>query len=482
MQSPDAAGSRQLAPSAFLPLTGETLDAIHQATLNILQTTGMWIGSPQLLATARDHGLRCQDDRICFTEDDIDRALAKTGRTFTLLARNPEKSVTFARGTSLIGMGRGAPFIALPGGRQRNATTADFIEFTRLSQVLDDIDLPGSLAFPGNLPAEQVYPFMMAAQVLYTDKPYCLLHKSDIDLLCKAFEISLNTLCDGPDQGRAWGQTTVNTQSPLAISRDQGDFLLAMARYGIPISISPTPAAGSSGPCSLIGNLILNNAEVLATLALIQLVRPGLAVLYGTFPCGSDMKSMMATYGGPETRKMEAAASQLATRYNLLTRGNVCLSDAQDIDFQAGAESTFNLVSALASGITYLPGCGIAGGFATASREKLVLDADLVASARHFLAPIRVDTLAEVEELIKKVGPKGSYITSPHTLRSFRKELHHPSVFSRISNQKWVERNETLCQLAANRADQLLKSYAPPQLDPGLARRLKEELPYFTNS
>jgi trimethylamine--corrinoid protein Co-methyltransferase len=158
------------------------------------------------------------------------------------------------------------------------------------------------------------------------------------------------------------------------------------------------------------------------------------------------------------------------------------LSDAQDLDFQAGAESTFNLVSALACGISYLPGCGIAGGFATASREKLVLDAELVASARHFLAPIRVDTLAEVEELINKVGPKGSYITSPHTLRSFRKELHHPSIFSRISNQKWVERNENICQLAAKRADQLLKSYTAPRLDQGLARRLKDALPFFTNS
>ncbi len=71
---------------------------------------------------------------------------------------------------------------------------------------------------------------------------------------------------------------------------------------------------------------------------------------------------MMVSYGGPETRKMEAATSQIAASSGLLTRGNVCLSDAQDIDFQAGSESTFNLIPALASGINYLPGCGIAGG------------------------------------------------------------------------------------------------------------------------
>ena len=482
MHSPDTLHTTPLNASVFRPLTGETMDNIHQATLNILKTTGMWIGAPALLATARDHGFRCADARVYFDQDDIEQALARAGKSFTLLARDPKKTITMSTNTSLIGMGRSAPFITLPGGRQRSATTADFIECIKLGQILDDIDLPGPLVFPGNVPTEQVYRFMMASQILYTDKPFCLLHEADIDLLCMAFEIDRKTIGAGPDEGRAWGQTTVNIQSPLALSKDQGEYLLAMARCGIPISISPTPAAGSSGPCSLVGNLILNNAEVLAALVLIQLVRPGLPVLYGTFPCGSDMRSMMATYGGPETRKMEAAASQMAARYGLLTRGNVCLSDAQDLDFQAGAESSFNLISALASGISYLPGCGIAGGFATASREKLVLDAELVASVRHFLAPLRVDTLPEVEELIKQVGPKGSYITSPHTLKWFRKELHHPAIFSRMSNQKWIDRNENIWQLAAKRADQLLNLYTPPQLETGLARHLRDDMAYVTNS
>ncbi len=482
MQSADLYSTIPLDAAVFRPLTEEALAAIHQSTLNVLAKTGIWIGSGQLLAVARDHGLRLENERIFFTSENIDQALARAGKAFTLLARNPLKNVAFSRSASLIGLGRSAPYVALAGGRQRRAMSTDFIEFTKLGQMLDAIELAGPLAFPGDIAPEQVYRFMMAAQVLYTDKPFCLLHEADIELLCMAFEIDRKTLSDGPDNGRAWAQTTVNTQSPLAVSRDQGNYLLAMARCGIPISISPTPAAGSSGPCSLTGNLVLNNAEVLATLVLIQLVRPGLPVLYGCFPCASDMRSMMATYGGPESRKMEAAAAQLAAHYGLLTRGNVCLSDAQDLDFQAGAESTFNLISALASGINYLPGCGISAGFASASREKLVLDAELVAAARHFLAPLPVDTLPEMEELIDQVGPKGSYVTAPHTFKSFRRELHQPAVFPRIANQKWVDRNETIRQLADKRAEQLLLSYMTPLIDAGLAKRLREAIQYFTNS
>lgn len=453
-------------------LTPESVEAIHTATLDLLETTGMWIGSEALLNVARDHGLVPDNGRLRFDRDHVDTALAAAGKQVTLLARDPAKTITLARGTSLVGMGRSAPFITLARGKRRNATCADYIEFTKLGQALDAIDMAGPLAFPGDIAPDKVYPFMMVNQIRYTDKPFCLVHESDIDLLCMAFDISLDTLKAGPDTGRAWAQTTVNTQSPLALSRDQGDFLLAMAGHGIPISISPTPAAGSSGPCSLAGNLVLNNAEVLGTLVLTQMVRPGLPVLYGTFPCGSDMRSMMATYGGPETRKMEVASACLADWYGLLTRGNVCITDAQDIDFQAGAESMFNMVSALQSGITYLPGCGVASGFATASREKIVLDADIVACARHYMEPIRMDTLDEVMDLIKQVGPKGNYVTSPHTFAWFKKELHHPTVFSRLSNERWVSKGESLFEQAGKRADRLLETVKVPVLDPALERHL----------
>jgi trimethylamine--corrinoid protein Co-methyltransferase len=455
------------------PLSPEAIEAVHRASLKLLDTTGMWVGSPELLATARDHGLRCDHERIRFDEEAVELAVSRAGKQFTLLAMDPAKTVTFRRECSLIGMGRSAPFISLPGGNRRSACASDYIEFIKLGQILDAISLPGQLAFPAEIPADRVYPFMMANQILYTDKPYCLLHPSDIEMLCTAYGIDATTLAAGPDSGRAWAQTTVNIQSPLALTREQGDYLLIMARHGIPMAISPTPAAGSTGPCSLAGNLVLNNSEILGTLVLIQLVRPGLPVFYSTFPCGSDMKSMMATFGGPETRKMEVGAAMLADRYGLLTRGNVALTDAHELDFQAGAESLFNVVSALQTGINFLPGCGISAGFASASREKLILDVELVDAARFFLEPIQVDELSEVLSLIQETGPKGTFITAAHTFASFRKELYHPSIFTRVSNERWLSKNETLAQLASQRADQLLKTYAQPELDPQLVKFLK---------
>ncbi len=461
---------------SFQALDQESSENIHIASLEILEHTGMEVGSEKILAIAQDRGLNCIGNRIRFTPEQIEVALAKTGRKFKLLARNTEHSLNFSRGTSFIGMGRSAPFIGMPGGKRRNPTAADYIEFMKLGQMLHAIDLPGQLVYPGDIKTGRVYRYMMVQQILHTDKPFCLLHEKDIELLCLAFDIDFDTLAAGPDTQTAWAQTTINTQSPLTLTRDQGNYLLTMARAGIPVCISPSPAAGSTGPCSIVGNLVLNNVEILGILALAQLIRPGLPVLYSTFPSASDMRSMMATYGGPDTRRMETGAAAMADYYRLLTRGNVCISDAQDIDYQTGAESLFNLLTAMHNQVTYLPGCGITGGFGMASREKLLLDAELVTAVRYYYEPLNCDSLKEIVALIKEIGPKGNFVAHPHTFTSFKKELFHTDLFSRVSNDRWLNRNKSLTELASAHADKMLLDYEHPSLEPLLKKHLNRKL------
>jgi trimethylamine--corrinoid protein Co-methyltransferase len=337
---------------------------------------------------------------------------------------------------------------------------------------------------------------MMANQILYSDKPYNISAVSDIEMLCMAFDItpdklkktsnissgqntvnsySQSSVNDYPESNvQAYAQSTVNCISPLILAGDQGDFLIAMAEHGIAISISPCPSAGMTGPCSVLGNVILNNCEVLSILVLTQLVRPGLPVFYGAFPCSCDMKSMSITYGGPESRMMESAAALMGKGYGLLTRGNVGMNDAQGSDFHAGAESMFCFINALQNKINFLPGCGILSSFAAASLEKLVMDADLAAYTKRFLEPISTDDIDELVQLIKTVDPKSNFITSPHTFRNFRKALHQPTLFWRTNYDKWEAKGKSLIEQASERVTLLLENYSRPAIDVALATRLKE--------
>ncbi len=450
--------------SSLPALTEDQIKTIHLKSVEILESTGMWFGSDNLVGIAKKSGFRTEGNQIFFTEEDINNALIKIPSNFKLLARNPENSIDFDLNIVVAGMGRSAPFIIDRNGKRHNATRNYFVNCMKIGQSLKAVKVMGALVNPSDIPVEKMSSFMTAAQIKYSDKPYGIGGVDTLDLLARSFGIGVDKLKAGPSQGFCYAQTTVNPLSPLAMTKDQSDKLITMARSGIAICASPTPAAGSSGPCSIIGNLILNNCEVLGTIVLINLINPELPVFYGAFPCSSDMRSMNATYGGPETRKMEAASALMAKHYNLLSRSNAGVHDGMENDFQAGAESMMNFMNGFENRVNYLPGCGILAGFAMASIEKLVLDAELAGYAEKFISPVESanESVDEVVELIKKTGSKGNYLTCQHTFKNFKSELYHPELFYRASYEKWISSGKSLITRAGEKADTLLEKYKQP--------------------
>ena len=65
--------------------------------------------------------------------------------------------------------------------------------------------------------------------------------------------------------------------------------LMEMARHGQPVVVTPFTLAGAMSPVSLAGALSLQNAEALALIAFIQMVRPGAPAVYGGFTSNVDM-------------------------------------------------------------------------------------------------------------------------------------------------------------------------------------------------
>lgn len=455
------------------PLQMWDVAAIHAAAVQILCQTGMHIDSPAIQALMQKHGFKTEGPIIFFTEESVQRSLESVGREFTLLARNPERNLHFDRDTCGVGTGRGAVFMMAPDGTRRSATAEDCADIFKLAHNLDVITVMGNLVIPGEIPAEKLFSFLVAAQLFYSDKPVLAIDAASIDILCTAFEITPERMQADAEKGLAYAHTTINAISPLALSRDQAENLLCMAAHGIATCISPTPAAGSTGPCTLAGTLTLQHAEFLGLLVISQLVRPGLPVFYSTFPASSDMRTMGVAYGSPEARVMEVGAAQIAKSFDLLTRGNIGLTDSQISDFQGGAEAMFNVTSAVRAKINYLPGCGHLASFAAASCEKLVLDAELASYALRYCQPIPVNADTLAVDVIQTVGPRGNFITQKHTFDHFRTEFYHPTVFSRQTYEKWARERNTAALAARETVGRILERYAPPPIEEGLERYLQ---------
>jgi trimethylamine--corrinoid protein Co-methyltransferase len=143
--------------------------------------------------------------------------------------------------------------------------------------------------------------------------------------------------------------TIINTNSPLTLDIPMAEGLMEFASAGQAVCITPFTLAGAMAPATLAGALVLQNAEVLATATLAQLVRPGAPVVYGSFTSNVDMRSGSPAFGTPEYTKAAQASGQLARRYALPFRSsNTTASNA--VDAQAVYESAMSLWGAVLGG------------------------------------------------------------------------------------------------------------------------------------
>ncbi len=126
--------------------------------------------------------------------------------------------------------------------------------------------------------------------------------------------------------------------------------------------------------------------------------------------------------------------------------------------------------------VNFLPGCGLLAGFASASREKLIMDAELAEYAQKYTAfkERKTESLDDVVDLLINLGPHDSFMTQPHTMAGFKTELFHPQLFPRINYDKWATREKSLVQRASDRADEMLAAYEMPFIEPDLKKELEQ--------
>lgn len=462
-------------PLPFFPglLSPRELGRIHSASLEILRDTGMVFGSEEALEIFKSRGFRTEGDRVYFTDKQVEKALESVSNDFVLAGRNPENDVKFNLNSLAIGAGGGAIYVVAGDGSFRSSTKEDYIQAAKLAQVLPGIKICRCLFIPNDIEAEKLRHWMMAQQIILEDKPYHLVEKGDIPLLALAFGKTTEEMRDSALAGYVYGQSSVNVISPLYLSAEACDNLIAFCRAGVAFNLAPMPAAGSTAPCSLTATAIQQNCEVLGPLVLSQLVTPGIPVLYGAIGGHSDMRTMGAVYGAPESRRVELAGAQLAKYYGMLSRGDVGMTDAPACDFQAGAESMFQFMNVMGLGMNFLPGCGHLGSFLGASLEKMVMDAELAEYVFNFLQPFKFNENDLATDLIKETGPKGNYLTCPHTFKRFKTEFYDPRIFNRQPYEKWEKMGSPLAgDLASKKVREYLDLYKKPAIDPALEKEL----------
>ncbi|NGM47452.1 trimethylamine methyltransferase family protein [Rhodobacter sp. SGA-6-6] len=473
-QVPFGQVERRYAPVEVI--SADQVEAIHLAALKLLATTGMRVLEPAARAAYRAAGAGVAEEKVTFPEGMIAACLRSVPATFTLRARDPAKSLRLGGGHHVFAS-VGGPAYAMDNDRgRRDGTFAEMCDFLRLVQQINVLHQEGGGPFePMDLPAHTRHLDIYLAQITLLDKNWQtqtlgrLRTMDGIEMGAMALGLTPDTMRDTPAL-----LGIINTNSPLQLDVPMAEGLMTMAAHGQVNVITPFTLAGAMSPVTLAGALVQQHAEAMAGIALTQIVRPGVPVMYGGFTSNVDMRSGAPAFGTPEYTKAAQASGQLARRIGVPFRSsNVCA--ANEVDAQAAYESQMALWGALMGGAHLVEhAAGWLHGGLTASFEKLVLDAEMLQMMEEYFRPIEVSPAALALEAIAEVGPGGHFFGAAHTMERYETAFYSPILSNWDNHPQWLERGGVQARERANALwKQMLAEYEQPPLDPGIAEALE---------
>jgi trimethylamine---corrinoid protein Co-methyltransferase len=267
----------------------------------------------------------------------------------------------------------------------------------------------------------------------------------------------------------------INSLSPLGYSAEMLDALQVYAEHRQPVILAALSMAGSTGPITLAGVLVHQNAELLAGIVLTQLISPGTPVVYGSTSTNLDMKTGGLAIGSPELSMMIAAHADLCRYYGLPSRSGGSLTDAHGPDARAGYESMLSLMTTVQSGIDFvLHAGGILSSYLAFSFEKFVIDDEMCGMVRRFQQGILVDDETMAFPIIAAVGPGGNYLMEMHTLDRCRTEFWPPQLAAREGLDGWMNAGRPdIVSQAHRRWKKLVAAHEDPPLEASIVKQLQ---------
>jgi trimethylamine---corrinoid protein Co-methyltransferase len=461
------------------PLSTDQVQSIHVTALTILAEIGMRVLEPRARALFRAAGAKVDESelQVRFDPTLVASLISTAPAAFSLRARNPSRNVKVG-GADVILSSVGGPAYVMDNDRgRRTGTYAEMCDYLRLIQSLNILHQEGGGPFePLDLEANTRHLDLYYAQATLLDKnwqPQTLGRSRAIDALEMA-AISLGTTRDNLGDPPIF-TGIINTNSPLQLDIPMAEGLIVMAEHGQVNVITPFTLAGAMSPVTVAGALAQQHAEALAGIALTQIVRPGVPVMYGGFTSNVDMKSGAPAFGTPEYTQAAQVSGQLARLIGVPFRSsNVTASNAPDA--QAAYESGMSLWGCLMGGAhLILHAAGWLGGGLTASFEKLIIDAEMLQMMAAYFEPLEVNAETLALDAIREVGPAGHYFGAAHTLARYERAFYAPLLSNWDNYETWLERGAIDATQRANAIwKKLLADYEQPPIDPAIDEALKD--------
>jgi len=452
---------KQIEGGSYKPLSKESVERIHETAMAVFEEIGIAVYSTEAFDLFSHTNAHVDEDswRVTIPRETVMDLVSKAPSEVTLYARDRKRNVVLGGTRVYAGTGGTAlNVIDRKNGQKRVATLNDLKEIARLVDSLENIHIFMLPVYPSDVPVKKVDINRFFAGLDNTSKHimggvYTIEGVEQVIEMAQIIAGTKRRLRERP----IVSMITCSI-SPFKIDSLYGDMLVAIAKAGIPVVCPAEPLCGATSPVTLAGTLVVQVVDSLAGVIISQLANPGTPVIYGSVASSTDLRDMKYITGSVEMGLLNAAGAQMAQFYKLPFYATGGMTDSKSVDAQCGYESSITTLLCALAGANFIhDAAGLMEFALTMSYEKLVVDNEILGMALRAVRGIEVSDETLAFDLIKEVGPAGSFVTAKHTRRFMRNQHYQPSLSSRDSREDWeAEGGKSTRERAAEKVKEIL--------------------------
>ncbi|HLE54721.1 MAG TPA: trimethylamine methyltransferase family protein [Thermoplasmata archaeon] len=461
----------------FSILTEDDLEKIHWGTLHVLEKVGVQVDSVSCRKLLQENGADV-DERTRIVKIPphlVEEALAKKKPAITLAARNPKYDAQLDHHHSyMTANGNGFVTTDFETGVRRPSTKQDVANTSRIIDYLPNVHIHWPMVSSVDQHPSVVHLHDLDASLNHTEKH--VMYETGVTLADAKALTEMGYLAAGGEKEYRRRPTTSCLQCTFApLQHDAGvmEASLFFAEAGVPLVFFGMPQPGATGPATLVGSLIVGNAEVLSALTMVQLHAPGAAVIYGMGNAPLDMRTTVRAGGSPEHALSSAMATELAHHYGMASCVGVSATAKEPGD-QAVLEYYTGCVGPLMAGADLMCGIGLLEDSTSLFYEQIVIDDEIVGAIARMIRGEWADEDTMALDVIERVGPGRNFLAQRHTMDHLRSEHFMPNLIDRRAFDAWTaDGSKTLVAKAREKTKWILGNHNVPPLPDDLERRLE---------
>jgi trimethylamine--corrinoid protein Co-methyltransferase len=314
------AGRRRFGALSLDMFTEDELVDIHQATLEVLFDTGVFVedGEARRLFAAAGCAVDDETRVVRIPPHVVEAAVRSAPSTLLLAGRDPAND--FVMGPGRVGFtnfGEGIKIVDVETGELREPTKQDVGDSARIVDALPEVDVYERAIGAHEVPQSVVQ--LHNAEMAFTNtSKHVFMGPGNGELLTRIVDMGA-AIAGGMAAflRRPLISFITCPVSPLKLVQDTCEIIMGAARTGTAVNVLSMAMAGGSSPVTLAGTIVTHNAEVLAGVTLSQLTKEGAAVIYGSSTTAMDLRLAAASVGSPECALINAGVACLARFYLL---------------------------------------------------------------------------------------------------------------------------------------------------------------------